>query len=85
MTFKNYLQISKIKKNETAQNLEQNNIKVVLDAPWNLVKLDRMLNFFIYSYKLLKVPLFFYYTWYKLHKSKKAKYSIKARSANDSK
>ena len=61
MIFQNYLQISKIKKNGTAQKLEQNNIKVLLNAPWNLVKLDRMLKFFIYFYKLLKVPLFFFY------------------------
>ena len=39
--------------------MEQNNIKVLLDAPLNLVKLGRVLNFFIYFYKLLKVPLFF--------------------------
>ena len=37
-------------------------MKVLLNAPWNLVKLDRVLNFFIYFYKLLKVPLFFCYT-----------------------
>ena len=58
--FKNCLQFSKITKNRTAQKLEQNNINVRLDAPWNLAKLDLVLNFFIYFYKLLKVPLFFW-------------------------
>ena len=62
MTFQNCLQISKIKKNGTAQKLEQNNIKLLLHAPWNLLTLDRVLNNFIYFYKLLKAPLFFYCT-----------------------
>ena len=33
MIFQNYFQISKMKKNGTAQKLEQKNIKVLLDAP----------------------------------------------------
>ena len=37
MMFQNYLQISKIKKDEITYKLQQNNIKVLLDAPWNLV------------------------------------------------
>ena len=33
MIFQNYLQISKIKNDETTQKLKQNNMKVLLDTP----------------------------------------------------
>ena len=45
-----------------------------MDDPWNLVKLDRVLNFFIYFYKLLKVASFYYTV---------AKYAIKTRYSNN--
>ena len=38
--------------------MEQHNIKVLLDAPWNL-KTWSGVEFFIFFYKPLKVPLFF--------------------------
>ena len=44
---------------EQHKKLEQSNIKVLMDASWNLVKLDHvLLNYFIYFYELLKVPFF---------------------------
>ena len=48
-------------------------------------KLDLVLMFFIFFYKPLKVPLFFDYTVAQLDKSKKAKYTIKARYLKNSK
>ena len=36
MIFRNYPQISKIKNKGTAYKLEQHNMKVLLDAPWDL-------------------------------------------------
>ena len=33
------------------------------DSPWTLVKFERVLNFFIYFYALLKVSLFFCFSY----------------------
>ena len=48
-------------------------------------KLELVLMFFIFFYKPLKVPLFFDQTVAQLDKSKKAKYTIKARYLKNSK
>ena len=64
--------------------MELHNSAVLSDAPWTIVKLDRVLNFYLLLYKLLKVFCFSYEILrvFLVH-AVTQKYSIEARYSNN--